>query len=1217
MKKQLCAVFFVLLTHLVLGQGCDPSTPVFNANLTGQPNGTWYSTPVSRNGKCCGVTGSDVCIQFNLILDPLANGIRFDIVAGAIPSGALFYQINCGPPQAVGQPICLSGPGPHIITFCKPGNNTNIYAITSIPVPSLAGTQIISQACKGTLVAEGLVKSTITWTSVPNNPVYNSYLNCTSGCDTVRITPPSFSLPPYVDYQVCGYVIGGCVPFYFCDTMRVYFVNDLAVDISPANPTICFGGANATFSALGSGGVQPYSYVWNTGDTTATITKGPGTYIVSLRDGRNCSIAYDTVTVIGLSSPISANAGPDGLLCLSDQSYTLNGSVVVATGGQWIGNGTFAPSTINLNAQYTPTAGEVSAGYSDIQLITTGNFGCPPDTDEIRLIISANPDPAIVGLNQVCEYSSAIYSTAFTAGNSYSWVVTGGTIINQYLNQIEILWDVAGQGSITLTEENSSLCDATTFLNVTILPKPQPVIAGTQIVCTSAITQYSLAPLASGSSYSWHVTGGVIINTTNNTADILWQTVGAGVVSATEVNVNGCDSTVIFNVDVYQKPAPEIMGPDIVCRYEQSTYSTAYNASNHYTWNVTGGTITSQDSNSISIQWNGTGPGQITVTESNQSICDSTVSYNVMIRMQPTPAITGVGTICSNSASMYAVTGLHPNETINWSVAGGTILGPADADTISVMWVTPGSGNVTVLVLNLNGCDSTVSVPMNILDGPAPELSGPTQSCEQTTTTYSVNKVGDHRYYWQVTGGNIVSTTVDNEIEVYWSLPGNGLITLREVSPQGCDSTVYLNVRIDPKPLAAGNGPAAVCQNETSIFIAQPASGITYSWTANAATINGSNTQSSLYCAWQDTGNYMITLLETTQYGCTAQAQIPVRVHPKPTVAISGNSTGCYNTTSTYTVNIQSGILYQYSVTGGIIMSQNNGTLQIVWLGIGTHTLSVNATNTATGCDTVMRKAIVVDSLQRPVVAANGLIGCPPLNVSFLNNSNNSSYNYFWNFDDGVTATIPNPQHTFTTTGTFNIKVIATNNTGCADSANAIVRVHPQPTSDYRFLSGTEQVYAELEHMELDNLSSGAVGYYWDFGNGDVSHKFEPRYTYNSPGIYDISLAVVNSFGCTDIISKRIEVIVPEQIFVPNAFTPNGDAKNDFFTVKYNNIVSANIKIFNRWGEKIYESDDLYFRWDGDYKDRIVENEVYVYSIDAVGYYGTRIQKTGKITVLH
>src|SRR5688572_23720822 len=119
--------FWVLLLFVKIqnssAQMCDPAVPVFTVDLTGSPNGTWTSPLVYRTGLCCTASGSDVCVQFIITLDSGANGISFDIISGAVPGGALYYQINCGLPSPLGSPICLSGVGPHVLTFCKPGNN--------------------------------------------------------------------------------------------------------------------------------------------------------------------------------------------------------------------------------------------------------------------------------------------------------------------------------------------------------------------------------------------------------------------------------------------------------------------------------------------------------------------------------------------------------------------------------------------------------------------------------------------------------------------------------------------------------------------------------------------------------------------------------------------------------------------------------------------------------------------------------------------------------------------------------------------------------------------------------------------------------------------------------------------------------------------------------------------------------------------------------------
>ncbi|HKR03651.1 MAG TPA: hypothetical protein VJY62_03370, partial [Bacteroidia bacterium] len=512
----------------VYSQICDSITPAFIVNLTGQPNGTWISPTISRDGYCCGVTGSDKCIEFIITLDSSANGINFSIASGAVPPGALFYQINCGPPVAVGQPICLSGPGPHLLTFCKPGNNNNTYQITSIPQPALNGTQWVSQACTGNMNVTGLEDTSITWTSVPYNATYNSFLSCTNGCNAVTVNPSGTALPAYVDYQVCGYVTAACLAVYFCDTIRINFVNNLAVAITPQNPIICFGGPNATVTANPSGGLAPFNYLWSNGSTSQSITVGAGIYTVQLQDSMSCSLTYDTVIVTALPSPIAANAGTDQLMCTNQQSVNLNGSVNVASGGIWLGgSGIFSPDNITLNANYTPSASELISGNLQLMLVTTGNYSCPADTDVIVITISQNPVPSVSGNMSICENSTQVYTAPFVSNINYLWSVTGGNIMATNTNSITVQWGNSGNGIIMLTETNTDGCDSSIMVPVVINPNPVPVINGPQSVCTTTISQYTVANPVAGNSYNWSVTGGSISGASNNSSvNVQWSTAG-------------------------------------------------------------------------------------------------------------------------------------------------------------------------------------------------------------------------------------------------------------------------------------------------------------------------------------------------------------------------------------------------------------------------------------------------------------------------------------------------------------------------------------------------------------------------------------------------------------------------------------------------------------------------------------------------------------------
>src|SRR5690606_29785179 len=150
----------------------------------------------------------------------------------------------------------------------------------------------------------------------------NTFLDCDFGCDTVNVAPHD-SFPAYIDYVVSGPIQSGCGNSHYTDTVRVNFVSNLSVTISPENPIICFGDTSATLTATGSGGVAPYNYLWSTGDSTQSIDVDTGAYIVQVTDSLNCSIGYDTVVVGSFALPIEANAGNDTFTCVNSDSIQL------------------------------------------------------------------------------------------------------------------------------------------------------------------------------------------------------------------------------------------------------------------------------------------------------------------------------------------------------------------------------------------------------------------------------------------------------------------------------------------------------------------------------------------------------------------------------------------------------------------------------------------------------------------------------------------------------------------------------------------------------------------------------------------------------------------------------------------------------------------------------------------------------------------------------
>jgi gliding motility-associated-like protein len=142
----------------------------------------------------------------------------------------------------------------------------------------------------------------------------------------------------------------------------------------------------------------------------------------------------------------------------------------------------------------------------------------------------------------------------------------------------------------------------------------------------------------------------------------------------------------------------------------------------------------------------------------------------------------------------------------------------------------------------------------------------------------------------------------------------------------------------------------------------------------------------------------------------------------------------------------------------------------------------------------------------------------------------------------------------------------------------------------------------------------------WDFGDGTTSTQTNPVHQYENPGRYTVTLTVIDENGCERVLTKSEYIIVDESvsIWVPSGFTPNGDGLNDEFFVQTQLITGLDITILNRWGQVVFRSDRLDFKWngfDGDSGKPLPEG-VYTWSIQATTYRGYPYNKSGTITLI-
>jgi gliding motility-associated-like protein len=235
---------------------------------------------------------------------------------------------------------------------------------------------------------------------------------------------------------------------------------------------------------------------------------------------------------------------------------------------------------------------------------------------------------------------------------------------------------------------------------------------------------------------------------------------------------------------------------------------------------------------------------------------------------------------------------------------------------------------------------------------------------------------------------------------------------------------------------------------------------------------------------------------------------------------------------------------------------------------------------------------------------------CPydPVQLTVTASGGYGQYYYFWNHSGETAPTVTvNPG----STTTYTVKVSDECQTFYVTGSTTVTVVHP--TAD--FLISSHTLMEDLP-ITFQNLTTGGVSYQWTFGDGHSSTIVHPNNTYDVPGTYYITLIATNEIGCKDTVTKPITILEEYWVYVPNTFTPDENRFNNTFSVSTINVKELTVMIFNRWGERIYTSDQVNFEWDGTYQGLPVPDGTYTYKIKYVTTSLLEDTITGHVNVL-
>lgn len=760
-----------------------------------------------------------------------------------------------------------------------------------------------------------------------------------------------------------------------------------------------------------------------------------------------------------------------------------------------------------------------------------------------------------------------------TPGYSYTW--SPGTQPNPY----SATQATSGLYTYTATARDANDCLASGTVQV-LFSAPPPVTVTHATVCANT----SLTLTASGAAtYTW-IPAGV------TTATYALTPGGSGaytvLASSAGCTTSATASVTVRNVSItISASTPSAcMGDNIQLTATGSGGTPAYT----YTW--AGGPA----GNVQTVSPLTAGSHIYVVNGADADNCAA--SGSISIFMISTPLINASSaTICLGSVAQLVASG---GTTYTWLPSG--LSGSAYA-------VAPVAGSSYTVVGSVLGCTAAATASVLVNPVPAAGISYTNFICAgQPLHLYGT---GNGTYSWA--GPAAFTSTLQNPVLTPAYPGGSGSYSLTVTGANGCTSSTLVPVSILPLPLPAVSH-ASVCEGEPVILNAS--GGSSYQWSGPAGFSSGISNPSIIVTA-ATAGNYTVVVTLNT---CTAQAVANVagNPYPLPVVSISGNTAVCLNANisllgaggSSYA---WTGPNNYFSVYPEIEFAASSPAVS------GIYTLSVKNASNCSASGTVQ---VTVYPLPAGSITSSIDRHCIPFCsvLSLKTAATNNAPIVSTSFSDGTAYSGSSDSICFNRAGTYTVSARFTDSRGCSAKSELLIHAYPLPLADFEY--SPPRPVAGFEPVHFTNTSSGEQITQWNWffdAAGEAKVLLQhPSRVYDDAGSHPVAMIVTNAWGCSDTAVKYINVFSDFSLYVPNAFTPDGDQLNEIFQPKGIGIGAYELQVFNRWGELIFSSTDFTRGWDGTYKGQPCKVDTYAWKISLQNTFGQTRKTEGHVSLI-
>ena len=938
----------------------------------------------------------------------------------------------------------------------------------------------------------------------------------------------------------------------------------------------CFGGNDGFIDITVAGGNGSYSYVWSNASLTEDLTDlFIGTYTVSVEDFKGCATSL-TMTLTQPSEPLSLGVEMTPVICFSEDNGT---ATVTATGGT-------APYTyLWSNTEDSLFIDSLIAG--DYSVVVTDSLLC---VDSITVTVTEPPILTAVAdsIDVLCHGDSTGTVSVVAAGGVGDYAYIWDTDAADSTAIVDSL--PAGTYTVTVTDTNGCFFTTSTTINQPLAPL-SGVLDVTDNICFGESFGTIDATISGGTfpyTYSW----------SNDSTTAYIDSLAVGAYTLIVTDSNACElvlDTVIVSPTLL---VVEDTVSNVSCFGGNDGWIdlTVSEATAPYTY-LWSNSDTLQDIDTLIA-----GTYEVTITDSNSCVTIYPVTVTEpLVPLTLTMDSINVSCFGDTTGSIdLSVTGGTPGYSYIWNI-GDTL---QDVDSLV-------TGTYQVIVTDTNQCVDSLSVfidqPLAPIELSATQVDilcfGDATGAVDLTVSGGTPASTGYVFDWN-SGSFVTEDLTDIPSGPYAVLVTDSLL---------CSDTLSVVLTQPDAPIDIDFTILDVyCFGDSTGEVLAEISGgtVPYQWNWNFPIVD-----TTLFIDSLPIGDYILNVIDSNN--CVYQETATVTQPDAPlTVTYDEVLPSCFEYSDGELTLIPAGGTAPYSY----LWNTGDTTISIDSLATGDFSAQIVDT---LGCVTTIEIFLAEPPELQISLDADTLSGCSPFVVQFTNTSN-ATANCEWDFGNGNTYTgCENVFNVYEEGGSYSIALTAYDDNGCFNDVtyNNFITVYQTPTAAMNI--DPDYLYPDMPTTNITNESEDGDIFVWNMGDTPFDFMgFEPgAYTY-SPNVADtfwVSLLALTDEGCTDSTQSFVTMLNDPFLYAPNSFTPDGNNSNDVWIPVFSSpeyVYRYNLDIYNRWGQRIFETTDISQGWNGTFQGKPVQDGAYIWKINFRWYDQRTYELTGHINLL-